>query len=241
MKSGIRDKAIALRKKGLSYGEILKHLDVSKSTLSLWLKSVPLSPQHKERLYTKQIQILSRGSQSQKERRKREIEVIVDLAKKEISHPLSEQSLKLFGTAIYWGEGSKGNRFQITNSDPRLILFMINWIEKVLGIKPSSLKSYLNIYPQQDDKDLKRFWSDLTKIPIKNFGKSHVKSISKGFKKNNLYYGTIRIEIPKSSNLVHQVYGWTQAILEQVNKNVSATERKWIRLTKIVRPVNLNN
>ena len=241
MKSIIRTKAIALRKKGLSYGEILRYLDVSKSTLSLWLKSVPLAPKHRARLYTKQVQILARGSQSQKERRKREIDGIVKSATEEIEMPISEQSLILFGAAIYWGEGSKGNRFQITNSDPRLILFMVNWIEKILGFKSSVLKAYLNIYPQQNDKSLKQFWSELTGIPVERFGKSHVKSFSKGYKKNNLYYGTIRIEVPKGSNLVHRVYGWTQAVLKTVNSRVGEAERRWIKLTKVVRPVNLNN
>lgn len=239
-KSLEKDKAVALRKKGLSYGEILKYLNVSKSTLSLWLKSVPLEPKHRERLYTKQVQILSRGPQSQRERRKREIDAIIDLAKKEIDVPISDQALKLFGAALYWGEGSKGNRFQVTNSDPRLILFMVGWVENVLSVKRSSLKARLNIYPQQNDDEIKRFWSDLTGIPLKNFGKSYVKPISKGFKKNNLYYGTMRIEAPKSSNSVHQVYGWIQAVLEREKKFIEEVERRWARLTKVERPANLD-
>jgi len=244
MRSGplIHQKAITLRKRGLSYNEIRKELGnaVAKSTLSLWLKSVPLRPEHKQRLYTKQVQILSRGPQSQKERRKRKIDDLIEQAKKEIRTPLSEDAFRLFGAAIYWGEGTKHNVFQVTNSDPRLILFMAHWIEKVFRIKRGLLKARLNIYPQQNELALKRFWSDITGIPIKNFGKSYVKPFSKGYKKNNLYYGTIRIEVPKSGDYIHRVYGWTQAVLERENRHAKRVEQRWMRLTKVNRPVNLD-
>lgn len=235
----LKIKARKLRLRGLSYGEIRKKIGTSKSTLSSWLKNIPLKTEHRTRLYTKQIKILSVGPQSQKERRKKEINEIIKNAKKEIQVPLSEQSFKLFGAALYWGEGTKGNMLQITNSDPRLILFMVHWIEKIFKIKRNTLKARLNMYQQQDDMNLKKFWSDLTGIPFKNFGKSYIKPQGKNYKTNNLYYGTVRIEVPKSGNYIHQVYGWTQAVLEQEDVKAKQIEKKWIRLTKINRPVNL--
>ncbi len=234
-----KKEAARLRRNGLSYGEIRKKINVSKSTLSLWLKSIPLKPEYRKRLYTKQIQVLSRGTQSQKERRKREVNEIIARAKKEVITPLSDQSYKLFGAALYWGEGTKGNLFQITNSDPRLILFMVNWIEKVLHVKRTEMKARLNIYPQQNENEIKRFWSDLTGIPTKNFGKSYIKPLSKGYKKNNLYYGTMRIEVPRSGNYIHHVYGWTQAVLEKEDLKAKKIEKRWVRLTKVIRPINL--
>ncbi|MDO8470302.1 MAG: hypothetical protein Q7S84_04825 [bacterium] len=234
-----RKEAERLRKLGKSYGEIRKKIGVSKGTLSSWLKEIPLSPKDRERLYTKQIEILSRGAPSQRERRKREVAEIIAHAKAEITLPLSEQAFLLFGTALYWGEGSKGNQLYVTNSDPRLILFMARWIEKVFSIPRRKLKARLNIYPQQNEQELKQFWSDLTGIPIKNFGKSYVKPISTGYRKNNLYYGTMRIEVPRSGDFIHRVYGWTQAVLEKEDASAKRIERKWVRLTRVRRPVNL--
>ncbi len=234
-----KNKVVHLRKQGLSYGEIHKRTGVSKSLLSSWLKNIRLSKTQKERLYTKQIQILSKGTQSQKERRKREVESIIQEAKKQIILPPSEQTFLLFGAAIYWGEGSKSNLLQVTNSDPRLILFMVRWIEKVFKVSRTNLHARLNIYPQQNESTIKKFWSELTGIPTKNFGKSYIKPLSTGYRKNNLYYGTIRIETPRSGNFLHTVYGWTQAILEQEDARAKNIEKRWIRLTKKVRPVNL--
>lgn len=143
------------------------------------------------------------------------------------------------GAALYWGEGSKGNKLQVTNSDPVLILFVVHWIEKVFGIPPQQLKAKLNIYPQQNELLIKRFWSALTGIPTKNFWKSYVKPFNKGYKKNNLYYGTIRIEVPKSSNMRHRIFGWIHAVTQTITPSTEITERKWDSLRETKRPINL--
>ncbi len=235
----LRRRARALRRKGLSYKEIREKISIPKSTLSLWLKDVPLAPEDRRRLYTKQINLMSRGVGSQRERRLREIETIIEKAMGEIANPISEESFKLFGAALYWAEGSKTTELKITNSDPRMILFMVRWLKKVFNIDPSILKAHLNIYSQQNDIELKKFWSDLTDIPFDRFGKSYIKPTNKGHKKNTLYYGTMQIYVPKSVDLKHRIFGWIKAILQNFEKDVSSVERKWISLKQTPRAVNL--
>ncbi len=236
----VKTQATRLRKLGLSYGEISRKLQVSKSTLSFWLKEVELEPEQKKRLYTKQTFILNSGPQSQKNRRIREVDAIIKSAAAEIETPISLNAYRLFGTALYWAEGSKSQMFDMTNSDPNLILFWVTWLDKIFKIPAASLKATLNIYPQQNENDLKRFWSDLTGIPVENFRKSYVKPLSKNYKKNNLYYGTIRIGVPKSTNLRHRVYAWQMIILKSIAPKVELTERRWKKLRAVVKPVNLN-
>ena len=144
------------------------------------------------------------------------------------------------GTALYWAEGSKGKTFEITNSDPYLILFMVRWVNSIFKVPAKDLKARLNIYPQQNDLTIKRFWSDLTGVPLNNFGKTYVKPLSKGYKKNNLYYGTIKIYVPKSTDRKYMVFGWINKILKDMDPRVKFVERKWESFTKISRPVNLN-
>jgi len=235
----LKETALKYRKLGLSYGEIRKKIGVSKSTLSLWLKNVPLSPKHKKHLYTKQIKILARGSQSQKERRKRDIEKIIESAGHEINIPISDDTMKLFGAALYWAEGSKTNEFSITNSDPVLILFFVRWVEKILKIKPTALRAKLNIYPQQNEIRIKKFWSELTTIPIKNFTKSFVKPLSKNYRQNILYHGTIRVIVPKGTDLRHRLFGWIHATLQDIEPRVKFVEKKWVSLKRYKRPVNI--
>lgn len=200
----LKQKALILRKKGWSYNEIRQKIPVAKSTLSHWLKNILLKKSYRDRLYTKKIHFLSFGSRSQKERRLREVNKIIDNAKKEIKSPISNEAQRLFGAALYWAEGTKGGGLVFTNSDPHLILFMVKWFEKTFNIKPNTLSAHLNIYGQQNDMILKKFWSDLCDIPVKNFGKSYIKPSNKGYKKNNLYYGTIKIYVPKSTDLKYE-------------------------------------
>lgn len=238
-KQELRERARALRKKGLSYKEIKEEVGVSKSTLSLWLKDVVLTSKQKGRLYTKQIKILCLGSKSQKERRAREVNAIIENATREVRLPVSDEAFKLFGAALYWAEGDKKHDFKITNSDPHLVLFIVHWLEKFFQVDRKTLKVSLNIYSQQNDNDLKQFWADLTGIPLRNFGKSYVKPANKGYKKNTLYYGTARIYVPKGINMKHRVYGWIKAVLQNIEGEVELAERRWISLKQTSRPVNL--
>jgi hypothetical protein len=234
----LKFKALQLRKKGLSYNEINKSIQVSKSTLSYWLKSVPLKAEYRKRLYTKRIDILCRGPKSIKEKRAKEVSIIVQRAKKEIKLPISLESLRLMGACLYWAEGSKKKMCEITNSDPYLILFFIKWVEKIFKISPENLKARLNIYSQQNEIKIIKFWSDLTGIPTKRFGKTFIKPLSKNYKKNNLYYGTIRIEVPKSVDLNYKISSWINLITDSLKPKIKLVQKKW-RSLEISRPVNL--
>lgn len=236
----LKQEAIKLRKEGLSYGEIGKQISVAKSSLSLWLKDIKLSSGHRRRLYTKQVAILTKGPNSQKERRVREIELIIKEAKNEIILPISKESLRLMGAMLYWAEGRKMNGgMELTNSDPLLILFFVGWLEEIFDIPAQNLRMRLNIYPQQNETEVKKFWSELTGVPLNNFRKSFIKPKNKFFKKNNLYYGTARIEVPKSSDKKHRLHGWIHKALEGIHPNIDLVERKWESLKDVKRPVNV--
>lgn len=235
----LKRKAIKLRKKGLSYGDIAKQLKIVKSTASLWLRGIKLTNEQQKKLYSNQVIHLNTGPNSQKNRRLREVETIIRQAALEIKKPIDIESYRLFGAALYWAEGSKKSMFDMTNSDPYLILFWVKWLDKIFKIPPTELKPWLNIYPQQNELKIKKFWSELTGIPVKNFGKSYVKPLSKNYKKNNLYYGTIRVSVRKSTNYRYQVFAWTQAVLEDIAPEIVLLQRKWSKLRNVARPVNM--
>lgn len=229
-----------MRRKGMSYGEIQERLSVPKSTLSAWLRHIPLSEKDRARLYTARIKNMVRGANSNQVRRMSEIEKIIKAASEEISRPLSADSRRLLGAALYWGEGSKGGAITITNSDPVLIAFMVSWLTESFCVRPNTLRAWLNIYPQQDENTLKRFWSSMTGIPVSRFGKSFVKPISKGVKKNNLYYGTIKVRVPKSTDNKHRIFGWLRGALQEYHLKSAEVQKKWVQLRGIEKPANLD-
>ncbi|MFA6973492.1 MAG: helix-turn-helix transcriptional regulator [Parcubacteria group bacterium] len=227
----IKQKAKLLRKeKGLSYKEIADKIGISKSTAKLWCGDIVLKSEYKERLYTKKISALFKGPNSSHERRIKEIESIIKNGENEIGLPLGVETYKLAGAALYWAEGNKTKHFAITNSDPYLIKFMVTWLHDMLDVSPKNIKAHLNIYPQQNEKLLKIFWSELTKIPIENFGKSFVKPENKNYKKNTLYYGTIKIRVFRGTDLRHRVFGWVNTILKNSKIETDKVERKWHKL-----------
>ena len=180
--------------------------------------------------FRKQIEILSKGPKSSHERRKKEIEKIVEDAEREFRMPLNKETYKLIGAAIYWAEGDKKQHFSVTNSDPFLIKFIVNWMHNILDIKFNDLKAHLNIYSQQNDKEIKKFWAELTNIPIENFGKSFVKPANKNYKKNTLYYGTIKVRACRGTNFRHRIFGWINVILKDTKSEIYTLERKWDKL-----------
>lgn len=232
----IKERVRSLRKKGFSYGEISKKTGISKSTVKYWCGNIKLNKKDYLRLYTKQIAMLSRGPNSSHDRRQKEVEKIIQDAEKEISLFIDSDTYKLFGAALYWAEGNKVNDFTITNSDPLLIQFMAQWFCNIFKVTTNQMKAHLNIYSQQNDSELKKFWSDITGIPLKNFGKTFIKPLSKNYKKNNLYYGTIKIRVSKGTDFRHRVFGWINAILKDVKINVEITEKKWYKLRDCKRP-----
>ncbi len=128
---------------------------------------------------------------------------------------------------IYWAEGAKYGQFAIVNSDQLLIKFMVEWMKKVFSVGNEDMKVHLNIYPQQSENKLKIFWSELTDIPLANFGKTTIKPLSKNYKKNTLYYGTIKIRLFKSVDKTHRTFGWVRKLLEDMDINVDAITTRW--------------
>lgn len=64
--------------------------------------------------------------------------------------------------------------------------------------------------------------------------------MNKNYKKNNLYYGTIRIEIPKNTDIRYRVSGWIKTVLKNIKPQVGLTQTKWGVLRQVSRPVNLD-
>ena len=58
---------------------------------------------------------------------------------------------------------------------------------------------------------------------------------NKNYKKNTLYYGTIKIRILKGTDLRYRVLGWIAAILKQQNFNIDPVEQRWQSLMNYTR------
>ena len=206
----------SLRRRGLSYREIRQQasFSIAKSTISDWCKDIELSDQQKNRLgqLFKDGNYRGRlaGSKVTQIRRAKEVEGIRELSKSEI-FPLTENEFRLSGLMLYWAEGNKKNKVGVSNSDPRLISFMMRWFRKICFVPEHKFKVYLNIHSGQDESKIKEFWSKIIDLPVSQFGKSYIKAEGTGHRKNILYNGTIKIEIC-DRNLLHRILGWIEGV-----------------------------
>lgn len=220
MKPKLNKKRIVrrLRKQGLSYNEILQKVSAAKSSISLWCRGIELTPGQKNRLIKKveknrrRFGRLGPGSKSIALKRRKEIYKIKKTAKKEI-RPLTPYESKIVGAMLYWAEGSKGGGVEITNSDPKLIKFIIRWLKEICGVTSKRLSARLNIHANQNDKKIKKYWSKITNIPLSQFGKSYIKPEGTGHRKNILYNGVIRVKFG-NEDLRHRIMAWIKALYQ---------------------------
>ena len=178
MRSRLEDKnkALELRKNGLSYGEIREIIPVSKGVLSGWFKDLNLSAneilvlkqkseerQHKGRLRASLINTQKRIIKEER----------VFMYAEDKFNLLKEDSMFLLGIALYWAEGSKRTgEFQFINSDPDMILFMYKWIQKYLDIDKKIIKARLFTHKVEDFENHLPFWADILSIKTSEFQKT---------------------------------------------------------------------
>ncbi len=174
-----RAQALILRKQELSYSQIKKKLKVSKSTLSYWLRDYPLSREKINELRGNNEKRIERYRETRRKTKEKRLKEFYLEQKKKI-FPLSKRDLFIAGLFLYWGEGGKtmSNHVSVSNTDPSVINFFINWIEKVLKISREKLRFSLHLYNDMDVEKELSFWSKILNIPKNQFSKPYIKKSS---------------------------------------------------------------
>ena len=218
MRSKVQEKklAIALRKKGYSYKDILQEIPVAKSSLSLWLKDLPLTYSEKKYLKKRKDANISRGriksATALQDNRKRREQILYEEAQK-IFKECAHDHLFQVGIALYWAEGAKRNTyFSFSNSDSDMVLLMIRWMERYLNVNRASIHSRLYIHKPYAHEGCEEYWAGAIGIPRKLFKKTVYKPTGRLVKKRPSYKGVLRI----STNAEHlkKMKYWMQMLIE---------------------------
>lgn len=212
-----KEKAVHLRKKGLSYNDILKEIPVAKSTLSEWLKDLPLTKEEKQSLKKRTNAKVSKGrirtAAALRRNRINRDRVLFEESQKEF-RKFAKDPFFFVGIALYWAEGSKRNSyFSFSNSDPAMILLMIRWIERFLYVPRKDLNLRLYIHKPYGDENCEEFWAEYTQIPITNFRKTIYKPTGLLIKKRPEYKGCLRVSITKIKFLRKLAF-WQNMLVE---------------------------
>jgi hypothetical protein len=223
MKSNLKEKAINLRRNGLSYSQILEQVPVAKSTLSLWLRSVNLSKRNKQKLTARRLAALRRGGEARRRQRILSTQKILSESIKEVGL-ISQRELWLIGTMLYWAEGTKekdkhGSGVQFTNSDPQMIRLFLKWLSEMCKIPKERI--YFDIFIHEsksaDADKIIDFWAKATNFPKPAFSHVYIKrnKLSPRRKKSSTaYHGVIKVRVRESSVLTRKIAGWTMGVIE---------------------------
>jgi len=222
MKSlSIKERAINYRRRGYSYGMISEKLGLAKSTLSNWLKEIPYKPNKR---VLKRIKLApNKSAEIAHNKKVANTLAIKKLARAEIGK-LTKRDLKLVGIGLYLGEGSKlYERVRLVNSNPKIIKLAMRWFREICGLKNKNFFLSVHLYPDNNIEETITFWSKITKIPKKQFGKTQIdkRNHKSNKKKRKLPYGTLHIQIKSCGerqfgrNLHRRIMGWIDAVLNQ--------------------------
>ncbi|MCR4285280.1 MAG: hypothetical protein NUW00_00120 [Candidatus Kaiserbacteria bacterium] len=219
-----REQAIVLRKSGKTYAEILSTIPVSKSTLSLWLRSVNLSTKQKQRITAKKQASQLKGAQARRSTRIAETQRIF-ASSKETLGTFSSRDLFILGIGLYWAEGTKEKVYrpsvpiEFANSDPKMITLFMKWLRKCIYVPDTDIQLILHIHQnrQNDISNFKKFWMQTTGLSEQNFGSNVIKRHNPKTKRKNTgdtYKGLLAIRVKRSTMLNRRIQGWIYGIID---------------------------
>ncbi|MBI4225044.1 MAG: hypothetical protein HY617_01815 [Candidatus Sungbacteria bacterium] len=220
-KNARKSKAIILRKRGLSYREIVEHVPVARSMLSVWLRDVKLTKKHRHRLIEKQRLSALRGAASRRKQRILRTEEIHRAAAQEITG-ISDRELWLMGIMLYWAEGGQereerpGSGVWFSSSDPYMVKVFLKWLLDVCKVPGSAISFEVTIQGHHNYTldHVVKYWAYITGFEKKDF--SHVyfrqQHAERKKKRSAAYQGVLKIKVKESSALNRKITGWIRAI-----------------------------
>lgn len=213
-----KNRAEILRRRGFSLSEISQKLRVSKSSASLWLRGIVLSP-HAERIL----------SQKKREGREKALSARrARIAKRRIAEKeygetvfvrasFNADAFRVICALLYWCEGQKLDRpkgkFAFTNSDPMLVSTFLRLLRNGFSIDEKKLRITLHVHEYHDAQAQLRFWSKVTTIPLAQCHKPYQKPHT-GLRKRKGYQGCVSVTY-LDTGLGRKIEGIAQAFLQK--------------------------
>lgn len=127
-----------------------------------------------------------------------------------IREDLSPQQrvLKVAGVMLYWGEGTKrGGSVALANSDPAMVQMFLRFLREICGVDESRLRVGLHHYRDHNPRKLMKFWSEVTRIPLRQFDRPFLHFAGVGSYTMKSQYGTVAIRY-SDSRLLKTLNGW---------------------------------
>lgn len=218
-KDELRTQVRALRAQGMDYDEIVAALGVAKSTVSLWVRDLPVPARLS---YTECRQRCAEGTRrywaAERPAREARRATVRQAAATQIGD-LTDREVLIAGAIAYWCEGAKSkphrpsDRVMFINSDPALIRFFLRFLDAT-GTPRADLAFRVYIHESADKESARRFWIEVTGAPSESFRTPTIKRHNPKTVRKNVgedYHGCLRIDVHRSADLYRKIEGWAAA------------------------------
>lgn len=212
MKTDEQMRARALRVEGESVKEITRQLGVARSSVSRWVRDVPLTDEQRTALAErsgagrlKGVATIVRNGRVRRE------------AYQQDGRRLARErgSFYAAGCMLYWAEGEKcRHAVALTNSDAALLAYFARFLREEFDVQDEAFRVCCNLFADHvaHQDDVERFWLATLGVPPSGLRKSIVNRYSKYSEKkraNKLPYGTCKLVV-HSTRIVQTIYGSIQ-------------------------------
>lgn len=217
----IKDKVRLLRASGLSLNQIKNETNVPITTIRTWIADIHLSEEQLSILKNRTQSALQQGRMRAqtvwKEQRAKKEHMLILEGQEDIG-VLTKRDLFIAGIALYWAEGFKNKherRLGFCNSDPYMIRFYIQWLEKILHVNKKDIiaRLTLNILYRDKARQIENYWSEITGVPSDQFTKTFYQNTQWKKQYNTAEYkGVLRIHLRDSLEHLWKMKGWIEGL-----------------------------
>ena len=214
----------ALRRLGLTYGEIRDLIPVPKGTLSDWCREIDLSKEQIEAIRERTGPDSRRGIPVDTQwRRREEIAQIREQARRFAEDHLDD-AFFMAGVVLYWGEGSKTrNDLVLSNSDPAALRAFVSWVRRYLTPNAEFVLS-MHLHEGNDETAARSYWRQAIGLREARFTKTFIKARGTGHRKNHLEHGVCRVRVLQSADAWNKIMTWIEVIRVHLGKQQDASD-----------------
>jgi hypothetical protein len=194
---------------GRSIKEIAASLNVSQSSVSVWVRDIRLGEDQRAELTERARSKRTRAWSAHHRRGRRKSQ--------DDGRALARRGdpMHAGGCMLYWAEGSKSrNAVQFVNSDPAMMRYFVAFLRRFYAVPDDAFRIDCNLFADhvERQREIEQFWLDTLSLPRSCLRKSTVNVYSKHSQKkrlNRLPYGTVRVVV-HSTEVVQSIYGAIQ-------------------------------
>ncbi len=214
------EQAVAFRKRGFTYAEIAKICNVSKGTVSNWLRHESFSQQiakdNQKRATIENTKRLASINKARTTERKVQYAEITRLAAIEYKN-YRNSPLFIAGLTIYMAIGGIQNDsvIRLTSSRADLHRTFMRFLTSYLGVRKQDIRFWLLLYPDLDEVTCMKHWCKKAGLSPAQFYKNQV--ISGRTQKQTLHFG-VGNTVVSSVFLKRKLKTWITLLNRDVDK-----------------------